>query len=108
MNTLINHTKLFNPYVCIDPSMSYDEMIFLKATKKMVAEKDFTGISSNLGITNSVQEGMELKTILTDTTMDTENMCAIFETDKFIRTENQKGCSMTVNIMPMTHTISFL
>ena len=34
MNVLTNHTKLFNAYIAIDPSMWYDRERFLAATEK--------------------------------------------------------------------------
>ncbi|KAA0992958.1 alpha/beta hydrolase [Dyadobacter aurulentus] len=37
MNALITRPKLFNSYICIDPSMWYDHSNFLKTVKKTVA-----------------------------------------------------------------------
>ena len=34
MNAVINHTKLFNTYIAIDPSMWWDNLNFQKTTKK--------------------------------------------------------------------------
>jgi predicted alpha/beta superfamily hydrolase len=39
VNILMNHTKLFNSYICIDPSKWWDKMNFLKTTKKSYAER---------------------------------------------------------------------
>src|SRR6187397_3308853 len=50
MNTITNHTKLFNAYIAIDPSMWYDKERFLKATKKKLSEKKYEGIRLYVGI----------------------------------------------------------
>ena len=41
MNALTNHTKMFNSYICIDPSMWWDNGRFLKETEKKLSTLDF-------------------------------------------------------------------
>lgn len=41
MNTLINHTDLFNAYIAIDPSMWWDNQKLLKQAKTVLAERKF-------------------------------------------------------------------
>src|SRR4051794_22189907 len=41
MDVLTNHTKLFNAYIAIDPSMWYDHQHFLAATEKKLIEKKY-------------------------------------------------------------------
>ena len=53
MNVLINHTKLFNAYVAIDPSMWYDKERFLETTKTKLAEKKYHGARLFIGIANT-------------------------------------------------------
>src|SRR6187397_1521618 len=43
MNVLTNHTKLFNAYIAIDPSMWYDRERFLATTKKKLSEIKYDG-----------------------------------------------------------------
>lgn len=57
MNVLINHTKLFNAYVAIDPSMWYDKERFLATTKNKLLEKKYNGTRLYLGIANTMPEG---------------------------------------------------
>ena len=52
INTLLNHTRLFNGYIAIDPTMSYDKNKLLKQAEKILAEKDFKGASFYLTIAN--------------------------------------------------------
>src|SRR3954470_4512006 len=60
MDVLTNHTKLFNAYIAIDPSMWYDKERFLTACKKKLAEKKYDGIRLYVGIANTMREGMTI------------------------------------------------
>lgn len=91
MNTLLNHTNLFNSYISIDPSMSWDNMNFLKTTQKAMAEKDFTGTSLYLGIANTLEGGVDIKKVKKDTTIANRHMRSVLELDKFISTQKPKG-----------------
>lgn len=91
MNAVINHTKLFNTFICIDPSMWWDNMSFLKATKKLLAEKNFTGTSLYLGIANTMEKGMNVNNVVKDTTSNTIHIRSILEMDKFIKSQQPKG-----------------
>ena len=91
MNTLINHTKLFNSYIAIDPSMWYDKERFLETTKKRLLEKKYDGTRLYLGIANTMSEGMTLEKMKKDTTSDTRHIRSIFELDRFLKTHPQTG-----------------
>lgn len=91
MNALINHTKLFNSYIVIDPSMWWDNMNFLKTTKKALAEKDFTGATLYLGIANTMQSGVDIKKLQKDTSVFARGMRSNLELDNFIKTQKPKG-----------------
>src|SRR5215213_1269835 len=92
MNALINHTKLFNSYIAIDPSMWWDNMNFLKTTKNGLAQKGFTGRTLYMGIANTMDSDMDLKTILKkDTSVSTRGIRGAFDLDNFIRTQQPKG-----------------
>ena len=91
MNTVINHTKLFNSYICIDPSMWWDNMNFLKATEKALSEKNFAGTTLYLGIANTMNESMDVNKVQNDTSADSRHIRSILEMDKFIKAKNPKG-----------------
>jgi predicted alpha/beta superfamily hydrolase len=50
MNIITNHTKLFNAYIAIDPSMWYGKEHFLNATQKKLAGQKYDGTSLYVGI----------------------------------------------------------
>ena len=91
MNVLTNHTKLFNAYIAIDPSMWYDRQRFLAATEKKLAEKNYNGTRLYVGIANTMPGGMTLEKMKKDTSSDTRHIRSIFELDKFLKAHPQNG-----------------
>src|SRR6187397_2960679 len=91
MNTITNHTKLFNAYIAIDPSMWYNKEQFLKTTQQKLAGQKFNGTSLYLGIANTMAEGMTLEKMKKDTSSDTRHIRSIFTLDKFIKSNSQNG-----------------
>jgi uncharacterized protein len=91
MNIITNHTKLFNAYIAIDPSMWYDKEQFLKTTQKKLSSQKYNGRSLYVGIANTLNEGMTLEKLKKDTTADTRHIRSIFAMDKFIKANTQNG-----------------
>lgn len=91
MNIITNHTRLFNAYIAIDPSMWYDKEQFLKATQKKLTAQKYNGTSLYLGIANTMSEEMTLAKLKKDTTSDTRHIRSIFAMDKFIKANPQNG-----------------
>lgn len=85
MNILTNHTKLFNAYIAIVPSMWYDKEQFLKATKKKLSAQKYNGTKLYLGIANTLPEKMSLEKMKKDTGGDTRHIRSIFALDKIIK-----------------------
>ena len=91
MNIITNHTKLFNAYIAIDPSMWYDKERFLKATQKKLSSQQYTGTSLYVGIANTMAEGMTMEKMEKDTSANTRHIRSIFAMDKFIKANPQNG-----------------
>lgn len=91
MNVLAYHTKLFNSYISLDPSMWWDKMNYLNILKNNLANKDLSGTTLYLGIGNTMNEGMDLKMVKTDTTNDTSHIRSILDMDDYIKTHPPKG-----------------
>jgi Predicted hydrolase of the alpha/beta superfamily len=91
MNVLTNHTKLFNAYIAIDPSMWYDQERFLSATEKKLTDKRYEGIRLFVGIANTMPEGMTLVKMKADKSTDTRHIRSIFELDRFLKANPQNG-----------------
>jgi uncharacterized protein len=67
INTLINHTGMFNAYIAIDPSMWWDGGKLLNQARRELAQKSFAGKSLFLAIANTMAEGMDTLKIRKDT-----------------------------------------
>jgi len=91
MNVLTNHTKLFNAYIAIDPSMWYDGQRFLAATEKKLREKKYDGTKLYIGIANTMPDGLTLDKMKKDTSSDTRHIRSIFALDKFLKSNTQNG-----------------
>lgn len=91
MNILTNHTKMFNAYIAIDPSMWYNKEQFLKTTEKKLAAQKYDGTRLYVGIANTMKEGMTLEKMNKDTTLDTRHIRSIFTMDKFIKANLRNG-----------------
>ncbi len=91
MDVLTNHTKLFNAYIAIDPSMWYDKEHFLKATETKLTGKKYDGTKLYIGIANTMSEGMTLDKMKKDTSSGTRHIRSIFALDKFVKANSQNG-----------------
>src|SRR5687767_3127212 len=91
MNIMTNHTKLFNAYIAIDPSMWYDKEQFLKTTQKKLGGQKYNGTSLYVGIANTLNEGMTVEKLKKDTSVETRHIRSIFALDKFIKANPQNG-----------------
>jgi predicted alpha/beta superfamily hydrolase len=91
MNILTNHSRLFNAYIAIDPSMWYDKEQFLKATQKKLTAQKYDNTRLYVGIANTLSEGMTLEKLKKDTSTDTRHIRSIFALDKFIKANPQNG-----------------
>ena len=81
VNTLINHPKLFNSYLAIDPSMNWDNRKLLKQAKEVLAQKNYEGSSFFLSIANQGYSD-------TDTSKDN---AAAFELAKYLDSNAQNN-----------------
>lgn len=91
INTLVNHPNLFNSYIAIDPSMWWDNEQLLKQAQKVLAEKKFEGKSLYLGIANTMEEGMDIKKVESDTTTDTQHISSILALQSSFEKNKQNG-----------------
>lgn len=91
INILVNHTRLFNAYISIDPSMWWDKDQYLKQAMKKLSEKKYAGTALYIGIANTMEEGMDIKTVARDTTANTRHIRSILSLDKFLKSQTQNG-----------------
>ena len=91
MQTFVHHTSLFNSYICIDPSMWWDKQTLLNEAKKVLAEKKFQGTSLYLGIANTMDDGMDINKVTTDTSAFTRHIRSILALRSYFGNNSQNG-----------------
>ena len=91
MQIFVRHTSLFNSYICIDPSMWWDNQTLLKETKLALEKGNFQGKSLYLGIANTAEKGMDISQVLADTTDETMHMRSILKLQSYFENNKQNG-----------------
>jgi predicted alpha/beta superfamily hydrolase len=91
MQIFVHHTHLFNSYICIDPSMWWDNQSLLKETKQALETRSFQGKSLYLGIANTVNKNLNFNEILADTTDDTLHMRSALQLQRYFESNTQNG-----------------
>lgn len=92
MKCLTEHTKLFNAYICIDPSMWYDKERFLEDTKKALKEPRYKGVSLYMGYANTIEDPkMTIRQVQTDTSAETRHIRSIIDLDRFLKRQKNNG-----------------
>lgn len=67
INTLINHTNLFNAYIAIDPSMWWDNQKLLRQVEKDLVQKKFDGKKLFVAMANEMIPSMDTLRLRKDT-----------------------------------------
>jgi hypothetical protein len=91
MQTLVHHPQLFNSYICIDPSMWWDNKRLLNETKAFLKNTKLERKSLYLGIANTMDEGMDINKVAKDTAVETEHIRAILELQTALESSKQSG-----------------
>lgn len=73
VNVLLHHTKLFNAYIVIDPSLWWDDQLLLRQADSILRKKDFTGTNVYLAQANK-------EVVPQDTTTDHQAAIRQFDT----------------------------
>lgn len=80
MNTLLKQRNLFNAYVAIDPGMLHDDKKLFKESKKILTENTFVNKFLFLGISNSMEVGLDTLTVRKDSGFNSMIIRPILET----------------------------
>jgi predicted alpha/beta superfamily hydrolase len=91
MQIFVHHTRLFNAYVCLDPSMWWDHQALLKETKQALETRRFAGTSLYLGIAHTADGGLKPAQVLTDTTAATLHMRSALTLQRYLEQHPHNG-----------------
>ena len=92
INILANHTNLFNSFICIDPSMWWDKIHFLEATKKALTHGSLSGKSLYVSLSGRINEDIDIAKLRKDTLSGfNRHFRGILELDDFLKSQPQNG-----------------
>ncbi|MEO6547392.1 MAG: alpha/beta hydrolase-fold protein [Ferruginibacter sp.] len=92
INILANHSNLFNSFICIDPSMWWDNLHFLEATKKALTQDRLSGKSLYVSLSGSINEDIDTAKMRKDTLWGfSRHFRGILELDDFLKSQPQNG-----------------
>ncbi len=89
VNTLLNHSHLFNNYLAIDPSLSWGMQKPLEQARQTIKESEFENKSIYIAIANTLNGLMNFEKALEDTTTATLHLRAILEFSKLAESNDQ-------------------
>jgi len=82
VNTMINHAKLFNSYIAIDPSLHWDNQQLLNLSKEQLQQKKWLGKSIYLAIARNWEASLDTSDIRQTESKEYMNQrCLLFFTD---------------------------
>ncbi len=79
VNMLLHHAALFNAFVAIDPSLSWNRQAILKQADILLPKVDFTNKQLFIGIANTMGSDMSLKRLQQDTSVDNVHIRSLLE-----------------------------
>jgi uncharacterized protein len=91
MQIFAHHTEVFNSYICIDPSMWWDNKKLLKEIKSSFANTNLKGKSLYLGIANTMDYGMNIDQVKKDTSKRNEHIRSILDLQNFFNKNKQNN-----------------
>lgn len=94
IDILTNKPNLYNAYIAIDPSMWYNNEMYLKNIFTQLPKQDMKGNRLFIGIANTMPNGMTLAQLKTDRSNETQHIRSIFKLDDFLKT-NTNGLHYT-------------
>jgi predicted alpha/beta superfamily hydrolase len=91
INALINRPDLFNNYVAIDPSLWWDDEILLRNADSVLTENKFDGKALYVGVANTMNEGMTINEVRSDTAISSAHIRSILQFVNSTETKNDNG-----------------
>ena len=87
VNTLIHHPHLFDNYIAIDPSMWWDNQALSKTADSILSQHQYNRKAFYVAVANTMQKGMSLNEIHSDTSESTIHIRALHQ---FVKSTEKK------------------
>ena len=100
IQALFTQTELFSNYIAIDPSLWWDDRIMLRMSDSVFLHTDFHGKSLFMGVANTMEEGMMVDDVRTDTSQSTNHIRSILDFRDIAESKNSGGLSFGWNYYP--------
>ena len=101
VNTLINHTAMFNAYIVIDPSLWWDNKKLLKQAQKELPSLNLSKRSLFIAIANNMPPGVDTNSVMRDTlNPNTQVTRSVLPFVKALKEINPKGLRWNYKFYP--------
>ncbi len=91
VNTLLNHSNLFNSYLAIDPSLWWDNKVMLKQASKELNTMKLDDKRLFLVMANTMPSQMDTLTVRSDTSNITEHIRSILQFSDMLKRKSNNG-----------------
>jgi predicted alpha/beta superfamily hydrolase len=86
--SLLNRPQLFSNYVAIDPSLWWDDWVMVHQADSLFANPDLLGKSLYIGVANTMDDGMDINRVRSDTASSSNHIRSILSFISFVETGN--------------------
>ncbi|MEQ9376967.1 MAG: alpha/beta hydrolase-fold protein [Imperialibacter sp.] len=104
INTLVNHTHVFDNYIAIDPSLDWDDQKLMKEAKEALKSRQFQRKSLFIGLgagqLHMLDESVTLDNVMQDTSEYSLFGRSIIEFSRFAESQQQNGLSFSWKTYP--------
>ncbi|CAN0598621.1 unnamed protein product, partial [Ectocarpus sp. 12 AP-2014] len=90
VNALVNRQELFNNYVAIDPSLWWENRAFLNVADSILSTNKFTDKALYIGVANTLESGMDINKVQSDSVPDTYFTIHIKSLMQFVKSLDTK------------------
>lgn len=85
INALVNRKEVFDNYVAIDPSLWWDNQSFSRESASKISQTKFDNKSLYIGVANTMESGMNIKKVQSDSVPETYSTVHIKSLLKFVK-----------------------
>lgn len=100
INAFFNHTKLFNAYIALDPSLWWENQQWIKKNESELPKKDFTNKTLFVGIANNIPIGLDTVSVLKSNDPISGVTRAVIPFVHNLRDQKPKGLRWTSKFYP--------
>jgi predicted alpha/beta superfamily hydrolase len=93
IQALYTQPQVFSNYIAIDPSLWWDNGVMLRMSDSVLTDGDLHGKTLFLGVANTMEEGMAIDEVITDTSETTNHIRSILKFVDKAETEKSSGLS---------------